>query len=292
MTARKFPRTVLEAVERGYRALEAAEKAAWRGDDQDLIHVSEVKSCFRFVVMNRMDVPITNPRPVQDKMVMDVGKAFHGKLDKWASAGTIVIRADLEDSPFHVADDLLTGHPDDLMLLERGMVCVDWKTVRIGAIMRHIKAGKPSDDDVLQITMYLGLLGLRYGVIVYVDRDSGKQVEFLVEYNETLYAQGRVEARQLLGLIRRAEATGELPPVPEGLKHDSYPCWYRTKDNPDGFFCEMWDHCWGGTRLQKVAPKQQPNQPMAKGAVTSTPKSAVASSPLDDTVPAPGVLTA
>lgn len=246
------PRSVIEGLDRGFRIEQAEGIERWKHDDDPRIHVSEVKGCSRYVVLNRFFIPDTHEKPIDEMMVMEVGKALHEKYQTYLKRSGFLVRADFEHDKWVVGDDLFVGHPDADYILVGGSEIVDFKSIRQGGWER---LNGPKEDDVVQVTCYMGLTGRRKGRLVYVSRDSGKRKEFAFDFNPLLWAEARQDAKALLLLIEDALANGAVPPIPPHLREEQgkgFPCWYRTKDNADGFFCSKYGHCWGASPIVRI----------------------------------------
>ncbi len=235
------------------RALAEKKNAdSWAGTD-DRIHVSEIGKCPRQTVFDHLKVVQTHPEDFPAGLVMDVGTAYHQILQGYLKETGFLIRADFKDDPFVVGDQDVVGHPDALLTCAGVLECWDFKSIKDGGF------GKPwmwKKEHVMQLNTYMGLMGVKHGRVVYVNRNNGELLDSTHAFDSDMYSRTRNEVVPALRqTIDRARQYGELPVIPADYGEAAYPCFYKTKDGQQSW-CRYHGHCWG-KRLNSLSKQQR-----------------------------------
>ena len=104
---------------------------------------------------------------------------------------------------------------------------VDFKSMKSGYFDELVHA---KWEHVVQVHIYMWLLNLKMGVVVYECKDDQKLKEMVVPYDAGLIERIKKESKWLMSVLK----TGKLPPVPSGYSQSSIPC----------FFCEFSNRCY------------------------------------------------
>jgi hypothetical protein len=96
---------------------------------------------------------------------------------------------------------------------------VDFKTIKTEKfnILR-----KPDVKYIVQINIYMWLLGLEFGIIYYEDKNDHSVKEFLVRSDERIIDNVKENAKKLLYVIKNKK----LPSIPTSFSKKKYPCMY------------------------------------------------------------------
>ena len=215
----------------------AAEDLIPSGDRHGYVaSVTAAGLCPRRVGYRRLGLPVTDPPEPRVRLLRIVGEMVERVVvDRLVAAGIAhspgaSVRIPYPYGCIHGVADALVG--DDAVL--------DVKTVSSWQYRDISASGKPSPDNVLQVNLYVhglrlvGHQGRRYGVLLYIDRDSGRMADLWFEYSPVLAE----DAIRTLTLIEERARFGLLLPRPEGFTPDSPPCTW----------CPYKTLCWEGTR--------------------------------------------
>lgn len=145
---------------------------------------------------------------------------------------------------------LVEGGPDPY----RTPLIVECKTVN-----RHSASfGLPKQEHVLQVQAYMHFgrfgearMACNRAEIVYFLK--GRRLEwrvYPVAYSAAVGLQVEEELRALWSWVKE----GDIPFIPDGYSHDSYPCYWRTASEGTEHFCEMYGHCWDREPDKEMAP--------------------------------------
>lgn len=241
-------KSLSDAIHAGREIREATRIRNVRDKTDDRIHASDLTTCPRKLSLKWMKARETNPRSPQSKLIFDVGHAYHKMLQDYCAAVGINIRSDEEGNPFEVGNDDMVGHPDQLTLVDGHLEVVDFKSISHDG---WVRINGPKPDDVVQVTPYLGFLGVRFGRIVYVSKTTGEIKECPFEFSPSLWRD--ILDNQLPRLMQMkhdAIQNGTIQPIPQGYSERSYPCYYRTKAG-DEHHCEFSNICWKGAPVER-----------------------------------------
>lgn len=78
----------------------------------------------------------------------------------------------------------LTGYVDSIVLTKDGLAVVDYKTIKDMGV-KFIEE-KPKDAHVMQVQLYLDVLKLKTGYILYWNKSDGTMIEHKIEYDSTI----------------------------------------------------------------------------------------------------------
>lgn len=95
------------------------------------------------------------------------------------------------DNPYHYielslesSDHFLTGHPDGILKIDGQDYLMELKTSN-KIYYEKIKGDKvPLDAHRDQINMYMFLLGMKHGLVIYFNKDNSDWMQFYEKYNE------------------------------------------------------------------------------------------------------------
>jgi len=85
-------------------------------------------------------------------------------------------------------------------------------------------------EHVVQVHIYMWLLGLKMGVVLYECKDDQRIKEMPVPFDENLKERIKKESKWMQSVLKE----GKLPPVPTGFTQGKIPC----------YFCEFANRCY------------------------------------------------
>lgn len=123
------------------------------------------------------------------------------------------------------------GHCDAIIELVKGdpseRYVVDFKTVN-GDKFQFLK--RPDSQYVVQINIYMWILGIKQGIIFYEDKNRHEIKEFLVKYDQGIIDDVLKNAVKLRKIIEN----NQIPKINKNYKKTTKPCAY----------CDFKSYCW------------------------------------------------
>jgi hypothetical protein len=101
----------------------------------------------------------------------------------------------------------------------KSKVVIDMKTIGSNAWKNQIMAKGPHKDYLVQLTIYVHILGCDYGVIAYENKDNSKMMWFQVPRNDEWWEIVRYQAKTMIEM----SASRKLPP-PKYSSKSCYSC--------------------------------------------------------------------
>jgi len=120
---------------------------------------------------------------------------------------------------------MIRGHMDGILKISGEFCVIDYKSMYSNQFSR---LQEPLDKHIIQIEIYLWLLDLKSGILLYENKDSQKIKMFEVDYNEDLI--NKIIKR--LGILKEIVLNKKLPSRP------------FTKDSSKCKACEFHTTCW------------------------------------------------
>lgn len=169
--------------------------------------------------------------PAKLAKILDNGTYGHKRIQAWfhrmkerRHLGIV----DFVDEAHAVHPTLpLEGHADGIVTMERGWrYLLDFKTRGVSTFS---KTYEPDPKHVLQLTSYMGMLGVKTGYMIYENRDSLAWAEpsskFRINFDPKVYAETEAYCTDILHRL----AAKEIPTFDEGCcsANDTF-CKYRT----------------------------------------------------------------
>lgn len=147
--------------------------------------------------------------------LFELGNRVHQMIvDAMVSAKDIeVIAAEINIPP----QELVSGRVDAIIKIEDELIVLDIKSIN-GRAFGYLKEAK--EDHILQIQLYLYYYKIQKGMLLYVDKDTLRMKEYIVEYDETVVKNLLEE----LAILRKQIENNE---VPERLSN--YPTFWKCK---------------------------------------------------------------
>jgi len=136
----------------------------------------------------------------KDLTTFAIGKITHEYLQGLLSEGIHEFRIDSYWRGLHI-----TGYVDTLINTDEGLVVVDYKTNKPEG-MKWIEEG-PKDEHIKQVVMYLELLGLSKGFLIYWNKSTGEMVEHEVKRDKKVINQ----IFKLFSQVAEALAENKVP---------------------------------------------------------------------------------
>jgi len=136
-------------------------------------HASECGQCLRFIYLSRI-------KPIEDnpelKKIYLIGNIFHDFFEKELFKDYTCEKKIIYINP----DFQIVGKADAFNDQE----VLDFKTCKN---VRYIF--EPKKEHIIQLNIYMKILGLKQGRIIFIDKNDLKIKEFEVEYDEELFKE-------------------------------------------------------------------------------------------------------
>lgn len=126
---------------------------------------------------------------------------------------------------FPVHEEDYDEHGEQKVTTEK--IVVDFKTINTDSF-KLLK--DPDPEYVMQINIYMWILGLNKGVIYYEDKNKHEVKEYLIHRDDKFIEEIKSNAKTLLKLLE----SRKLPKIPEYFSKTSSPCKY----------CDYLEKCW------------------------------------------------
>jgi CRISPR/Cas system-associated exonuclease Cas4 (RecB family) len=195
---------------------------------------SEIGGCIRKIWYGYKQ---PKERPTDVIKIFQMGNMIHDFIaDVLRSEKNPEIELLKTEVPFreNIDDFMISGRVDDLLMIKSSgrTVLVEVKSTKMVSM-----AKEPQPSHVMQLQVYLHFLKLRYGMIVYVEKNTLQTKWFNVEYDEAA-AEDAIKRFRRLHL---AVSKNEMPePEARITSGKEWECSY----------CDWKDECWG---TQKTA---------------------------------------
>lgn len=176
------------------------------------------------------------PMTAEALLNMEVGNAFHDRLEGLFDRAGVLVRSEysLRTTP-HVS-----GRLDWLVMIPGiGLCVVDGKSMSTYAFKY---ATEPKAEHVAQVNQYAGELGIKTCGLIYFNKENGDLRAFVFPYDPQLSERVHAEASQLALRVSLDRASGRLdnlPPMPDGIDADSWPCSWKSGS------CSFFRFCHG-----------------------------------------------
>lgn len=215
--------------------------------DPTEIRLSESGGCPRQQLLRVTGAEETHPQPAEARLLMETG-------DVWERMVVESLIDYLGPDRVKMQVEILTphdshGHIDAVITLDDGnRRLVECKATKAGS-----RKFLPNERNVRQLQAYLHYYGRHHGItrgeLIYVLRETGETVPFILTYDPRLGADIDREQKHLAAL----KVTGEVPDVASDMKADKFPCYYKTRDYE--VHCPYHGHCWSA-KGERRAPQQ------------------------------------
>jgi hypothetical protein len=147
------------------------------------------------------------PSSVQD--AMEEGTEIHRQLEKEYRQAGFLISSEQE---VYDAEAKVRGHYDVIIQTPNGPELIDFKTVSQKRWDEVMKAGKPYEENMDQVTTYLNALKMKEGGILYVNRDTGERKMFTMDYDPSRHRKIVQKLDAVRKTIRTMMSKGEVSP--------------------------------------------------------------------------------
>lgn len=183
--------------------------------DRTSHYPSDAERCTRALWNDWNKVPISDPIDLTALWKMQMGEAIH---DQVAYLFTKVFTETANEISFKEDIGLkakLSGRLDNLIIVDNEMVGVEIKTSFGRGIVEIAKEGKPKDEHLGQVALYLKYSGVKKFILFYLGRDNAYRTEFEIKYvdDNTLSINGRnvpYNSAKIIEKFKAAEGT-EIP---------------------------------------------------------------------------------
>ena len=112
------------------------------------------------------------------------------------------------------------GHTDGILQLDKSLYVIDFKTCSQAAFNDVVATNCPMEAHIFQVNIYMYVLGVENGIILYENRNDLRMKEF------RLYKDSEVMAEVLKRIIlaEKCLAEGTIPPIPDKLNASAFAC--------------------------------------------------------------------
>lgn len=191
-----------------YKAFHELWNKNQRKTEDNIIHVSEVTGCIRKSYYYRVNSEAVDKIvDINSKIVMTIGSMIHRMIENHMETYDCII-----EQPVYLIRNnyVLAGTPD--------AVCDD-VVLEIKTVGKDVD--KPYKSHVEQINMYMGILGIDKGYIIYINRANGSVKVFPVKYSEKMFNETLKKADKLWESLRNNK------PPEKQLSHECNNCPFR-----------------------------------------------------------------
>jgi len=172
-----------------------------RDRDKTHFYISEAGKCPRQVYFSFKGLPKKDFAP-SFLMLFDLGDNVHKMVAKaMLSSKEVEVLALEKDIP---PEEIISGRFDQIIKVGNELFILDVKSINSRAYS-YLKA--PKEDNVLQINLYLHYFDIKKGVLLYVDKDTLKKKEWIIEYDKEV-AEETING---LNLLRKQIDSNTLP---------------------------------------------------------------------------------
>jgi len=190
-------------------------------------HISKVGSCLTGLYLERLGATPEKPFDSRTLRVFEVGKMF----ESWVIETIKDTKGYVFEEQVRVEDkDLnVSGYADLVVTLPNGeKEVIELKSQHSRAFWYMEKSGKPSRQHQMQLWIYLYLLNIKTGKLVYLSKDDLATAEFIVELGD----------EEL-----KAETLGRLAILNESWEKKIPPRPNEDKDAWENKYCRFHKQC-------------------------------------------------
>jgi len=134
---------------------------------------------------------------------------------------------EIVDREKELENEFFVGHCDGVWVCGNKRKVWELKTIN-SFIYKEVDGVLPPHR--IQINLYMHLLGIKEGIVVYLNRDTGEVKEFEITYSSTLYKLTELKAKRVISAYQQGLTPADLP---GGEPCDPY-CPFREEgDDPE-----------------------------------------------------------
>jgi len=183
-------------------------------------YASEMGKCPRQMFYSFKDVP-KKELTANVLRLFDMGNHVHQMITK-----AMILAKDIEVIATEInipPQELVAGRLDAIFKMNDELFVLDIKSIN-GRAFSYLKEAK--EDNVLQIQLYLYYFKIKKGILLYVDKDTLRMKEFIMEYDEKVAK----DIIKKLEILRKQIDNNEMPDrIAEYPKH--WKCKYCSYSN-------------------------------------------------------------
>ena len=168
------------------------------------IHPSGIGFCFRGMFYDKQDIAGEELSRPENRKLMGVGTAIHEMYQKWMQEAVGEVDKDVyeDELPARYRGFQVSGRIDGVFKL------YDWvweiKTVSEKA---YARLSKPREKDLYQLHIYMWIMDIPRGVLHYINRNTGEDMEFRILFDRKIWTQ----VDRMLMSIQWHERNGSVP---------------------------------------------------------------------------------
>jgi CRISPR/Cas system-associated exonuclease Cas4 (RecB family) len=195
----------------------------------EYFHPSRLGACMRQVWFDAVNAPrqlvYTGESLMKDHLILEGGTYAHIMFQNLCQRAGLLVKREvaIKNSKLRII-----GHSDGELLIETAKYLLEIKTINSRRFT--MLGGKPQEGHKRQIMSYMKALGLTLAVVIYLEKDSHKTKEFVINYEEGIY---RREVAPRIDYFFRC-VRKKIMPLREGPHPKKFPC----------SFCPFTRVCW------------------------------------------------
>lgn len=190
--------------------------------DQQYFHPSQLGQCMRALWFAEKGAPQEERKEDVESlfrmhMIFETG-TYVGVVfqNLCARAGVLLQR----EVPIQSKALRIIGHADGLLRIDGVKYVLEIKTCNTRIMAKVKKAGEPLLSHKRQLMAYMEVLGVKWGIVIYLGKDRHDALEYVVQYDKS-FAYTEV-TRRIKTYFRSLE--NNVVPVREGLSPSSDVC--------------------------------------------------------------------
>lgn len=168
---------------------------------------------------------------LQTYMIFEFGTYLHVIFQNLCERAGLLVHREFQ---LHSAADRVEGTCDGILQIDGTKYVLEIKSINSGQWVKVQQ--EPKFEHKQQAMAYMHVLGLKWAIIVYINKDRGAMKEFVIEYNADFYQKHFADRANIL----RKSLVLKKPPKAEGTGPSTFPC----------SFCQYTSVCFTPDKLK------------------------------------------
>lgn len=186
----------------------------------EFFHPSAIGQCMRKLWFDEFKAPKdSSPQGlelIRTHLTFEIGTYAHVIFQNLCEMAGVLVKREIS---IRDAKRRVLGHADGIVRINGERYLLEIKTSNSRTFLG---LAAPNESHLKQTHLYMASLGLRKGIIVYIDKDRSVLKEFVVDFDKKLYltqCQGRIS-------VFFKHVRERTPPNKEGTNPQVMPCLY------------------------------------------------------------------
>jgi CRISPR/Cas system-associated exonuclease Cas4 (RecB family) len=222
-------------------------------DAQVFFNPSSFSTCKRQIYFKKIAMKTTNPITTASQLKMTFGIVLHEKIQEIVKNLGILVEA--EKLKVTSLGGLKFRYKTDGIIIINGVrYIMEIKTTYAQGL--RVVRDTPKPEDVIQMTLYMLFEHVENGILLYVGRDNGFLVEYVIKVGDPLYRLALDKISKSYQGLRMLESNIKNRKVPsrdceialknnKGLISEKFQKDKKTcKTNRQCAYCQWHDLCW------------------------------------------------